>query len=88
MALQRRQKILARILRQAREEAGLQQSELGLLIGKTQGYISKVEGGHQGVDVLLLYDIAVALRHAPQDLFARAVEAFDAHLADIVGSDT
>jgi len=88
MVLQRRQKILARILRQAREEAGLQQSELGRLIGKTQGYISKVEGGHQGVDVLLFYDIAMALQHVPQDLFARAVDAFDAYHADIAGSDT
>ena len=71
MAFGERQKIVGKALRQAREEAGLQQIELGRLIGKTQGYISKIEGGHQGVDVLLLHDIANALGNEPADLYAR-----------------
>lgn len=71
-----RQKIVARALRAAREEAGLQQVELGRLIGKTQGYVSKVEGGHQGVDVLLLFDIAIALGVDPAELYGQVICGF------------
>lgn len=73
MAFGERQKIVGRVLRQAREDAGLQQIELARLIGKTQGYISKIEGGHQGVDVLLLYDIAIALGNEPAALYTHVV---------------
>lgn len=76
MAFGERQKIVGRALRQAREDAGLQQIELGRLIGKTQGYVSKIENGHQGVDIILLYDIALALKCNPAELYTRAVEGF------------
>lgn len=68
-----RQKVLGRALRAAREGAGLQQIQLGERIGKTQGYISKIEGGHQGVDVLLLHDIATALEIDPVKLYASVI---------------
>lgn len=77
MAFGERQKIVGRALRQARENAGLQQIELGRLIGKTQGYISKIENGHQGVDILLLYDIALALRCRPADLYSEVISTFN-----------
>ncbi|WP_405052670.1 MULTISPECIES: helix-turn-helix domain-containing protein [Sphingomonas] len=51
----------------------MQQIELARRIGKTQGYISKIEGGHQGVDVLLLYDIAIALGNEPAALYTHVV---------------
>ncbi len=73
MAFGERQKTVGRVLRQAREDAGLQQIELARRIGKTQGYISKIEGGHQGVDVLLLYDIAIALGNEPAALYTHVV---------------
>lgn len=73
MAFGERQKTVGRVLRQAREDAGLQQIELARRIGKTQGYISKIEGGHQGVDVLLLYDIAIALGNEPSALYTHVV---------------
>lgn len=65
-----RQKAIGSALRAAREAAGLQQIQLGDRIGKTQGYISKIENGHQGVDVLLLHDIALALNAEPAALYA------------------
>lgn len=68
-----RQKAIGRALRTAREGAGLQQIQLGERIGKTQGYISKIEGGHQGVDVLLLHDIATALEIDPVKLYASVI---------------
>ena len=66
------QRAIARTIREAREKAGLHQDQLAERIGRTQSYISKIEGGHQGVDVLLLFDIAVALGIEPVDLYARA----------------
>lgn len=64
-------RIIARIIREAREQGGLHQSILAERIGKTQSYISKIEGSHQGVDVLVLMDIAQALETDPVELFSR-----------------
>lgn len=69
-----RQKAIGKALRTAREAAGLQQIQLGERIGRTQGYISKIEGGHQGVDVLLLYDIAFALQQEPIALHSNVIK--------------
>ena len=63
-------RIIARIIREAREHSGLHQNDLAERISKTQSYISKIEGSHQGVDVLVLLDIAQALAINPVDLFS------------------
>lgn len=63
-------RIIARIIREARERAGMHQTVLAERIGKTQSYISKIEGSHQGVDVLVLLDIAQALDIDSIDLFS------------------
>lgn len=63
-------RIIARIIREARERVGLHQAGLAERIGKTQSYISKIEGSHQGVDVLVLLDIAQALDIDSIDLFS------------------
>jgi transcriptional regulator with XRE-family HTH domain len=63
-------RIIARLIREARERVGLHQSVLAERINKTQSYISKIEGSHQGVDVLVLLDIAQALDIDSIDLFA------------------
>lgn len=45
---------LGRLLRQAREEAGLNQAEAASLIGKPQSFISKCESGERRIDVIEL----------------------------------
>lgn len=45
---------LGRLLRQAREEAGLNQVEAASLIGKPQSFISKCESGERRIDVIEL----------------------------------
>lgn len=50
------------LLRQAREEAGLTQAELGIAVGRSQTWVSKCELGERRVDVIELQDLANALR--------------------------
>ena len=62
-------RVIARVIREARERSGLHQNLLAERIGKTQSYISKIEGSHQGVDVLVLMEIARALEIDAVQLF-------------------
>lgn len=55
-------------LRQAREEAGLTQTELALAVGRSQTWLSKCELGERRVDVIELEDLAIALGK-PMDWF-------------------
>ena len=45
---------LAALLRQARTEAGLTQSQLAEKISQTQSYVSKYESGEQRLDLIEL----------------------------------
>ena len=47
-------KQLVKRLRDARIEAGLEQTEAGKLLKKTQSYISKIESGQRRVDIIQL----------------------------------
>lgn len=49
---------LARRLRQARESAGLTQTEAAHRLGKPQSFVSKIESGERRIDILELYTIA------------------------------
>lgn len=49
---------LARLLRSAREEAGLTQKDAAILLGKPQSFVSKVESGERRLDVVELQAIA------------------------------
>ena len=49
---------LAAKLRQARREAGLNQYDVGQLIGKSQSYISKIESGSLRLDLVQLNELA------------------------------
>ncbi len=45
-------------LKKARLEAGLNQSEVAKLLGKTQSHVSKVEAGQRRIDVIALKEFA------------------------------
>lgn len=56
---------LAKMLTQAREKAGLSQSELGRRLGKGQAYVWKLENGQRRIDILELIDYARAVGAEP-----------------------
>lgn len=50
-----------RILVNSRKESGVSQRELAKRVGRTQGYVSKVESGSQRMDVIELLDYCQAI---------------------------
>jgi transcriptional regulator with XRE-family HTH domain len=54
-------RLLLRLLREAREEAGVTQVELARRLAQTQSYVSKVELGDRRLDLVQLRTILVAL---------------------------
>jgi transcriptional regulator with XRE-family HTH domain len=52
---------LSELLRQARLEAGLTQSQVADRIGQSQSYVSKYESSEQRLDLLELEDVCKAL---------------------------
>lgn len=58
------------LLIDARELAGVTQSELGERLGKPQPWVSKYERRVRRLDVIEFYAIARALRRDPAELFA------------------
>ncbi len=51
-------RLLVGRLKNAREEAGLGQTEVAKLLGRTQSYVSKVEAGQRQVDIVELKQFA------------------------------
>ncbi len=49
-------------LKQARREAGIDQSQAAKLLGKSQSYISKIESGQRRVDIVQLKEFAKIYR--------------------------
>ena len=49
---------LAELLIRAREEAGLTQAEVARALGRHQPFVSGIEAGQRGVDVVELLDLA------------------------------
>ncbi len=60
---------LVEILREARERAGLRQSDVAERLGRDQTYVSLIERGQRRVDVIEFFDIATALGVDPMVLF-------------------
>lgn len=56
----REHRALQRVLREAREAAGLTQTQLASRLGKEQSYVAKNEGGERRVDVVEFVRIAKA----------------------------
>lgn len=54
-------RILLEQLRQARKTAGLTQTEVANRLGRTQGYVNKIEAGERRLDVVQLRDFCRAL---------------------------
>ena len=59
---------IAALLRQAREKAGLSQSEVAAKIGRPATYLSKLERGVQGIEVVELIDYCGAVGVRPGDV--------------------
>jgi len=51
-------KYIVEQLKKARQEAGLDQSDVARLLGKTQSYISKIESGQRRIDIITLKEFA------------------------------
>ncbi|MDP3737528.1 MAG: helix-turn-helix transcriptional regulator [Hyphomonadaceae bacterium] len=67
-------KHLVAILISARRKSGLNQTQLGELIGKDQKFISLIERSQRRVDVLEFYALAKALNLDPVKLYASLVK--------------
>ena len=59
-----------RLLKKARQKAGLKQGEVAERIGKTQSYISKIEAGKRRLDILQFNKI-IKLYRKPISFFIK-----------------
>jgi transcriptional regulator with XRE-family HTH domain len=64
---------IIRNLREVREQAGVQQTELSALLGKAHNYISRIETSERRVGIVELIVIASGLGLDPVELFARII---------------
>jgi transcriptional regulator with XRE-family HTH domain len=62
---------LRELLIEAREEAGLTQVELGAKLGRPQTFVSKIERGVRGVDLIEFLEIARAIGFDPIDFIRK-----------------
>jgi transcriptional regulator with XRE-family HTH domain len=69
--------VMLRLLREAREEAGVTQVELARRLAQTQSYVSKVELGDRRLDLVQLRTILAALGMSLGDFVARFERALD-----------
>lgn len=79
---------LGRLMRKAREEAGVTQDQLAALVGLTRTSITNIEGGRQKIQVHTLYAVAQALHLSPTALLPPPSDLgleddLDTELADI-----
>jgi transcriptional regulator with XRE-family HTH domain len=65
------------VLREARHEAGLVQTELARRLKKPPSYVAKVEIGERGIDPIECIAWAKACRLDPETLFSRLVRSLD-----------
>lgn len=65
-----------KLLREAREEAKITQTELGHRLNKPQSYVYKNESGERRVDLIEYLDIMHALNKNPRDIFDKLVKLY------------
>jgi len=68
-----RHKALINLLIEAREKAGLTQTELAEKIGEYQSFVARLESGQRRVDVVEFLELAEALGFDPRDMINRVV---------------
>jgi transcriptional regulator with XRE-family HTH domain len=66
--------LIGPLLAEARRTAGLSQREVARRVGRTQNWISVIEGGHVSCHLEDLVTIATALSTDPEILYARYLE--------------
>lgn len=65
---------LLAVIKEARKEAKVSQETLSYQLGQAESYIRKIESKVRRVDAVELYQIAVALKLDPTELFDRFVK--------------
>jgi transcriptional regulator with XRE-family HTH domain len=70
-------KVMLRLLREAREQAGVTQVELAQRLAQTQSYVSKVELGDRRLDLVQLRTILAAIGMSLGDFVARFERSLD-----------
>jgi transcriptional regulator with XRE-family HTH domain len=63
--LEQRYELFRRLLVEARTEAGLKQADVAEQLGRPQSYVSKIERGERGVDVIEFMEIAKVIGFDP-----------------------
>jgi transcriptional regulator with XRE-family HTH domain len=63
-------KYIVEQLKKARQGAGLEQTEVAKLLGKTQSHVSKVEAGQRRIDIVALKEFA-RIYKKPLNFFIR-----------------
>lgn len=66
--------LLQRMLIDARLKAGLKQADVAAKLGKPQSYISKVERGERGIDVIEYLEIAAVIEFDPVDFLDELIK--------------
>lgn len=64
---------LREVLAEKRQAVGLSQTELAARLGKPQSYVSKVESGERGLDVVEFVDLARAIDADPSRILRLAL---------------
>ncbi|MFZ4605394.1 MAG: helix-turn-helix domain-containing protein [Caulobacter sp.] len=86
-ALSEQLNVIACVLREARQEAGLSQRSLAQRLGKANSHVSKIESGLRRVDALELYRIADAFGLPPSTLFERVASRLSEPASGPISSD-
>jgi transcriptional regulator with XRE-family HTH domain len=65
---------LRHVLVESRTKAGVTQTELAALLGKPQSYVSKIESGERGIDVVEFVDYVKAIGADPVHVLRRVLQ--------------
>ena len=69
--------VLRTILKEARTKAGLEQSDVGALVGKEQSYISRIERGGHYVEIVEFFRLATALKLDPAAVVKQMYDVYE-----------
>lgn len=66
-----RHKRLVELLIQCRRDAKLTQAQLARLLGQQQSFVARLEGGERRIDIIELFELALAIGFDPVDLITK-----------------